>query len=76
MPEQDNPNIENNINPIMSQTTKLNDKNGFVENIERVLNSENNATNAAASQKQIDHTLYWKIGKLKHNNFKILKYYY
>ena len=45
----------------MSQANKLNDKNGIVENIERVINSDNNSN--FVCQKQIDHTLYWKIGR-------------
>jgi len=56
-----------NLNPIKSTPSKLNDENGFFQNIERVINPENkNKTNNATSQKQsLDHNLYWKIGRLK-----------
>ena len=40
----------------------MNDKKGFFENIERVINTNKSNSLNVTSQKQIDHSVYWKIG--------------
>jgi hypothetical protein len=55
-----------NLNPIKSTPSRLNEKNGFFENIERVLNPDNsiktNAINVSSHKQSLDHSLYWKNG--------------